>query len=99
MVDLARARALELTVEAAVEPRFLDAMGHMNVAWYVHLFDRGIWTFFERHGLDARYLEATRRGMFALEETLRYYSELREGDRLSVHTGPLELRPKTVRLL
>ena len=98
MIDLSQARALELTVEAVVEPRFLDAMGHMNVAWYVHLFDRGIWTFFERHGLDPQYLQGAGRGMFALEESLRYLSELREGDPLDVHTGVLEVRPKTLRL-
>lgn len=99
MIDLSQARALELTVEAEVEPRFLDEMGHMNVAWYVHLFDRGIWTFFARHGLDSRALRETKRGMFALEDNLRYLSELREGDALDVHTGVLEVRPKTLRLL
>ena len=90
---------LELTLEARVEARFLDAMDHMNVAWYVHLFDRGIWTFFGRHGLDEQYLRGAKRGMFALEENLRYLSELREGDALDVYTGVLEVRPKTLRLL
>ncbi|MES1184298.1 MAG: thioesterase family protein [Myxococcales bacterium] len=99
MIDLSRARSLELTVEALVEPQFLDAMGHMNVAWYVHLFDRGIWTFFARHGLNESYLQGAQRGMFALEENLRYLSELREAEPLQVYTGVLELRPKTLRLL
>lgn len=99
MIDLSAARALEHTISATVETRFLDAMGHMNVTWYVHLFDRGIWEFFERHGLDAQYLEREGRGMFALEENLRYLSELREGQPLSVHTGVLEVRQKTLRLL
>jgi acyl-CoA thioester hydrolase len=98
MVELGEARAAELTVEAVVEPRFLDAMGHMNVAWYVYLFDRGIWEFFERHGLDERYRQRESRGMFALEESLRYLSELREGQALHVHTAALEVRPKTLRL-
>jgi len=98
MVELGEARAAELTVEAVVEPRFLDAMGHMNVAWYVYLFDRGIWEFFERHGLDEGYRQRSARGMFALEENLRYLSELREGQRLQVHTAALEVRPKTLRL-
>lgn len=99
MVDLSQAQALEHTLEAKVEPRFLDEMGHMNVAWYVHLFDRAIWGFFERHGLGLQALRDTKRGMFAVEENLRYLSELREGDALHVHTGVLELRPKTLRLL
>ncbi|HYQ15392.1 MAG TPA: thioesterase family protein [Polyangiaceae bacterium] len=90
---------LGLTIQGVVEPRFLDAMGHMNVAWYVHLFDRGVWDYFERTGLDAEYLQRKQRGMFALEETIRYLSELREGDALEVRTGALEVRPKTLRLL
>ncbi|HVY28146.1 MAG TPA: thioesterase family protein [Polyangiaceae bacterium] len=98
MVELGEARAAELTVEAVVEPRFLDAMGHMNVAWYVYLFDRGIWEFFERHGLDEGYRQRSARGMFALEENLRYQSELREGQPLHVYTAALEVRPKTLRL-
>jgi acyl-CoA thioesterase FadM len=98
MVELGEARAAELTVEATVEPRFLDAMGHMNVAWYVYLFDRGIWEFFARHGLDEPSRQVAGRGMFAVEENLRYLSELREGQPLHVYTAVLEVRPKTLRL-
>jgi acyl-CoA thioesterase FadM/ketosteroid isomerase-like protein len=99
MVELSQARGLELTVQGVVEPRFLDAMGHMNVAWYVHFFDRGVWGFFGKVGLDDAYLQSKRRGMFAVEENLRYLSELREGEALDVYTGVLEVRPKTLRLL
>src|SRR5205085_11775812 len=59
----------------------------------------GVWTFFARHGLDEGYLHAAQRGMLALEENLRYLSELREADPLEVYTGALEVRPKTLRLL
>jgi YbgC/YbaW family acyl-CoA thioester hydrolase len=99
MVDVSRARDLQLTIEGVVEPRFLDGMGHMNVAWYVHFFDRGVWAFFSKLGLDEAYLQSKQRGMFAVEENLRYLSELREGAALTVHTGLLEARPKTLRLL
>jgi acyl-CoA thioester hydrolase len=99
MVDLILPAGLELTLEAQVEPRFLDAMGHMNVTWYTHLFDRGVWAYFERHGLDAGYMQREGRGAFALEESTHYLAELREGDRLSVHTGLLEVREKTLRLV
>lgn len=99
MVDVSSARELSLTVQGLVEPRFVDAMGHMNVAWYVHFFDRGVWAFFAQLGLDEPYLHAKNRGMFAVEENLRYLAELREGATLDVHTGLLEARPKTLRLL
>ena len=98
MIDLSRVRKLEISHESQVETRYLDSMGHMNVAWYVDLFNRGVWTFFGRYGLDEVYLQASGRGMFALEENVRYLSELREGEALQVYTGVLEERPKTLRL-
>jgi len=90
---------LELAIEGVVEAQHLDRMGHMNVAWYLHWFDRGIWEFFERHGLGEVSLERTRRGCFALEDHIHYRSELREGDALAVHTGVIEVRPKNLRLV
>lgn len=98
MIDLASLRELDLTLDAKVEPHHLDSMGHMNVAWYVDLFNRGVWNFFGLHGLDESYLRGATRGMFALEESVRYLSELREGEALQVYTGVLDVRPKTLRL-
>jgi acyl-CoA thioesterase FadM/ketosteroid isomerase-like protein len=99
VIDLSDARKLLLTVEAVVEPHLLDGMGHMNVAGYMQLFDRGIWEFFEQRGIDAEYRRVNVRGMFGLEDNLRYLSELREGDALQVYTGVTQVRPKTLRLL
>lgn len=99
MVDLSVTPGLALTLEAAVEPHFVDAMGHMNVAFYAQLFDRAVWRRFGELGLDAAYLERERRGMFALEENTRYLVELRQGERLSVHTALVEVREKTLRFL
>ena len=81
-----------------VESEFLDAMGHMNVKWYAHLFDQGVWTYFARHGLDAAYFRREGRGMFALEQTARYVSELRAGEAVQVHSALAELGDKTLRL-
>jgi len=98
MVDLSGPAGFELTVEAMVESEFLDAMGHMNVKWYAHLFDQGVWTYFARHGLDAAYFRREGRGMFALEQTARYVSELRAGEAVQVHSALAELGDKTLRL-
>jgi steroid delta-isomerase len=98
MVDLLPVPEFEITVEAVVEPRFIDLMGHMNVAWYAHFFDKAVWAFFVKHGLDEPYFARERRGMFALEQSARYFSELREGDSLAIHSGALEVRDKTLRL-
>ena len=98
MVDLSQPGGFELTVEAEVTADFLDAMGHMNVQWYAHLFDRGVWKYFALHGLDEEYFRREARGMFALEQTARYVSELRQGEPVQVHTALVELGEKTLRL-
>jgi acyl-CoA thioesterase FadM len=96
--SLEEARAMTLTLEASVERRFIDAMGHMNVSWYVHLFDRATWAFFEGLGIDEDYRRRTNTGMFAVEEHVRYLGELREGERLEVRTRLDGGGPKSVRL-
>jgi acyl-CoA thioester hydrolase len=97
MIDLSRMPELALTLEGVVEPRFLDAMGHMNVGWYAHLFDRAVWKRFAELGLDEAYFARTGRGMFALEQSTRYLAELREGERLVIRTALVEAREKTLR--
>lgn len=99
MIDLLLQPGLALTLEGVVEPRFVDAMGHMNVAWYAHLFDRAVWARFAELGLDEAYLARERRGMFALERDTRYLSELRGGQGLTIHTALVEAREKTLRFV
>ena len=96
---LGEARALPRTLEASVEPMFIDAMGHMNVAWYVHLFDRATWILFGRLGIDEPYRERARAGMFAVEQHIRYIAELRENDPLHIHSRVLDVQRKSVNLL
>jgi acyl-CoA thioester hydrolase len=97
--SLEEALAMPRTLEATVEQRFIDLNGHMNVAWYVYLFDRATWVLFERLGIDEAYRTRANAGIFAAEEHLRYLGELREGDPLEVHSRVLEVRPKSLRLM
>jgi acyl-CoA thioester hydrolase len=97
--SLEEALALPRTVAASVEPRFIDEMGHMNVAWYVHLFDLGTWAFFDVLGISGEYRRRAQTGMFAVEQHVRYLGELREGDPLEVHSRLLELKPKSLVLM
>ncbi len=92
------ALALPRMLEAVVEPRFIDSMGHMNVSWYVHLFDRATWAFFQSVGIDADYRRRAGAGMFAVEHHIRYLSELREGEPLAVHVRRIALGARSLRL-
>jgi acyl-CoA thioester hydrolase len=93
------ALAMERTLEATVEPRFIDAMGHMNVSFYVQLFDRGTWELFRRLGMDERYVRDTQHGAFAVEQHIRYLGELRAGDAVEIHTRILDAGPRSLTIL
>ena len=84
MLDVSSARELSLTAQGLVEPRFLDAMGHMNVAWYVSAFDRAFDQLFARLGLDPEALKRANASTFAADVHVSYQRELREGDPLRV---------------
>jgi len=51
---------------------YLDAMGHMNVRWYMALFDAASWQFFAAHGIDEAYIRNRQLGGFALKHHIQY---------------------------
>ncbi len=85
------------TYRGTVYPYQLDHMGHMNVQWYVAKFDEGTWHFFSALGITPDYIRDEDRGMAALEQVIRYKSEVMAGELLVIDTEILEMREKTVR--
>lgn len=68
--------ALPVTFKATVQETYLDEMGHMNVMWYTHLFDRATWHLFANLGMDMLYFDREQAGAFALEQHTRYLAEV-----------------------
>ena len=81
-------RPLELHREI-VRPEYIDWNGHMNVAYYVLIFDHATDAFFDYAGLDAEYRE---RGYttFTLESAVTYQREVKEGDPVRITTQLLD---------
>jgi acyl-CoA thioester hydrolase len=75
---------LPVTARGEVAESWLDEMGHMNVMWYTHMFSKGVWGFFQTFGFSRDYMERALAGSFALEMHVRYLSECRKGDKLTV---------------
>lgn len=90
---------LPLTLEAEVLPQFIDDMGHMNVSWYVHLFDRATWALLTSLGFSRDYIEQTHSGAFAAEQHIKYLSELRLGDRLEVRSRLLSVSARRIHFM
>lgn len=72
--------------EGRVEPAWIDANRHMNVAWYDHVFDMAETRLFAAFGIDEAYIHRVQHGMFRLEKRIRYEREAVEGDLLRVES-------------
>ena len=66
-------------------PEWTDYNGHMNLAFYIHLFDQG-WDVlldkFEMGGNSAKY---EKRSTFAVESHTKYIKEVKEGDEVDIN--------------
>ncbi len=82
-----------------VPAEFGDANGHMNVRYYLALYDDAEWEIFERMGLGAEHARTDRRGMFALEQHLMYAREVDVAAEVSVHMRLLARSAKVLHLV
>jgi len=83
---LAQLSALPLYCQQTIPADYLDAMGHMNVRWYMALFDNATWRFFEAVGLNGDYFQRCHAGGFALKQFIHYWNEVQAGHTVAVRT-------------
>jgi len=69
---------------AAVQADWIDFNGHMNVAYYVLVFDRATDVLLDHLGLGVAYRQRTNHTVYVLEAHLTYEREVKDGDRLRV---------------
>jgi acyl-CoA thioester hydrolase len=72
--------------EGEVLPEWIDFNGHMNLAYYVVLFDYATDALFEEIGIGRAYKNETGHGTFAVETHTLYERELLVGERVQVRT-------------
>ena len=84
LVPLDRLATFPLYHRETIPVDYLDAKGHMNVRWYMALFDTAIWKFFLAHGLDENYFTRENMGVFALKHFIQYFSEVRAGETVAM---------------
>jgi len=79
-----------------VRSDWIDYNGHMNVAFYVLVFDHGTDALLDRLGLGADYRAATGCSVFVAEAHVTYEQEVSEGDALSVVSRILDFDCKRI---
>jgi acyl-CoA thioester hydrolase len=71
---------------ARVRPEWIDSNHHMNMGYYVVVFDLATDEWFAWVGLDAAHRAGQRVTTFCLEAHVTYHREVREGDPLRFAT-------------
>jgi acyl-CoA thioester hydrolase len=79
-----------------VLPEWLDYNGHMNVAYFVLIFDHGTDAFYPLIGLGKPYREHTGKSTFAVETHITYRRELSVGEEVRVTTQLLGFDTKRI---
>lgn len=74
------------TYRDLVRPEWIDNNGHMNMAYYVLVFDDATDAWFDWVGLGRAHRQAHPITTFCLEAHVTYHREVREGDALRLTT-------------
>ncbi len=87
-----------LTHRGIVRPDWVDDNGHMNLAYYLVLFDGGSDAMFEVLGIGQAYREAVGCTSFAAETHIVYEREMRAGDTAEIVTTVVGVDDKRLHL-
>ena len=91
---LAGIRQLALLGKRPIPPEWEDMNGHMNVQYYLRLYEHDSYRIFEPFGIDEPWLFAHDSGLFDLANHLLYYAEVLIGDTVSTYNRLLALRDR-----
>ena len=75
-------------------PEWIDYNGHLNVSYYVLVFDSATDEFFDFMGLTAEYRATADVSAFTAEMHVNYIQEVKEGDEVFVTTQLLDYDAK-----
>lgn len=73
-----------------IEPHWIDYNGHLNMAYYNVLFDRGMDDIFSHLGLGSDYQATRKMTTYSAEAHIRYLREVHEDAQLRVRTVILD---------
>lgn len=86
MIPLEKIELLPLFHRETIPSTYIDLMGHMNVQWYMALYNAAGRKFFASLGMDEEYYKREQAGGFALKHFIRYYAEVCEGETVVVRS-------------
>ena len=82
-------RELPVQLEMAIPPEWEDRNGHVNVQFYLALFELGGWVVLDEAGLGEAWFQSHQFSQFDLEHHLNYRAEIMVGDEVSAYNRVL----------
>ena len=86
LIPIADLEDLPLYHRETIPADYLDVMGHMNIRWYMAVYDKAAWNFFSSHGMNEKYFREKQAGGFALKHFIQYFAEVRMGQTVAIRT-------------
>ncbi len=83
--DVDAIRELPLLLTQVIPAKWQDQNGHVNVSFYMDIYNDSGWPLLDLIGVDQRYFSDRKLGLVDLDNHIRYISELHVGDRVSVY--------------
>jgi acyl-CoA thioester hydrolase len=87
-------RELPRLAQLTIPSNWEDENGHVNVQYYMTLYDQGGRPLMEALGIDDRYFNERRLGIFDLEHHISYFGEIHVGETVSVYARLLDRNAK-----
>ncbi len=82
-----------------VRPEWTDYNNHMNVAFYILIFDHGTDAFLENLGMDTANRETTGSSVFVAEAHVTYDNEVMVGETVRVQSQVIDYDKKRLHLM
>lgn len=85
MPSVAQVRQLPELLTLTIPPDWQDVNGHVNVQYYLRIYDLAGDPLISHLGMDPAYIEKDRIGYFDLEHHLWFLAEMHVGDEVAAH--------------
>jgi acyl-CoA thioester hydrolase len=98
-VPLADIQGLPLLLRTVIPPEYEDENGHMNMRWYLALFDEAGYPMVADWGLTPEFHQAHGTGGYDLEHHIHYLREVAVGDTVAIYVRVVGRSAKRVHYL
>lgn len=98
-IPLAKITALTCIYRQVIPPEYQDENGHMNMRWYLAVFDDAGYPLAAQFGLTDEFHQQNGSGGFDLEHHLHFLNEVMVGDTVAVYARVVARSAKRVHYL